>query len=401
MLRLLRPTEPALPRARPFLLLFTILSLSLSSACSKFASKRLSETERRERISRFPEVIESAGSSEVWLKNPRGRASRSTGADITHEVLVASLVFDAVLTAIGRESARQGLETQINEARAQGRWRSVQIRLLLQRELVGQWHLREVQQLRRAAIVIDDLGSDPSIVRKLLELPYPLTLSVLPHFRYSVEIAEKAHRSGHEVMLHLPMQPEAGSPVAPGPGEIKVGMSSARVASIIEQDLASVPYSTGVNNHMGSRATADPALMAKVMEVLAEHGLYFVDSRTTPASEALDLARHQGIPAFYRSVFLDDTETVAYSLEKLREFRRTVEKQGAALAIGHPYPTTLAALAQFSPEFERDDIQLVSVSELVRLPEVSRLSPPRRVAPFPPHLAADQRQWGVTDHVRK
>lgn len=113
------------------------------------------------------------------------------------------------------------------------------------------------------------------------------------------------------------------------------------------------------------------------MGVLAEQRVYFVDSRTTPNTVALDVAREVGIPAFYRSVFLDDTETTAYTLEQLRELARVVRRQGVALAIGHPYPTTVAALRQFLPELEREDIELVPASQLVRLPEVARLSPPQ------------------------
>jgi polysaccharide deacetylase 2 family uncharacterized protein YibQ len=198
---------------------------------------------------------------------------------------------------------------------------------------------------------------------------------VLPHLAHSTSTAEEAHRAGREVILHLPMQPDSAA--QPGPGEIRVGMRPAEVARIIDEDLGSVPYAVGTNNHMGSRATTDARLMAAVVQALADRRLFFVDSRTTPASVALDVARRQGLPTFYRSVFLDDTETVPYTLGQLREFRRVIEEQGVALAIGHPYSSTLTALTHFLPELERDDIQLLPASQLVRLPEVARLSPPR------------------------
>jgi len=132
---------------------------------------------------------------------------------------------------------------------------------------------------------------------------------------------------------------------------------------------------------MGSRATADPALMAKVMRLLDERHLYFVDSRTTGATVGLDAARGMGIPAFYRSVFLDGTETVPYTLGQLREFRRVIEKQGVAIAIGHPYPTTLTALESFLPELERADIRLLPASQLLHLPEAASLTPPHENHP--------------------
>lgn len=326
---------------------------------------------------RLQEAMHGAGGPEVWIKAPLDRDAPGTSPDAPQDVVAASSAFDRVLAALKREVERQGLEAQASETRPEGRWRLVEIRLARHGERFGRWRLREVVRLRRAAILIDDLGIDLGPARELLGLPCALTFSVLPHLRHSAEIAEAAHGSGREVMLHLPMQPERGA-VRPGRGEITVGMSAAEVAATLERALDSVPYAAGVNNHMGSRATADAPLMAALMAALAQRGLYFVDSRTTAATVALDVARAEGIPAFYRSVFLDDTETADYTVGQLRKLRRLVEEQGAALAIGHPYPTTLGALARFCPEFERDDIDLVPASQLVRLPEVARLSPPRR-----------------------
>jgi polysaccharide deacetylase 2 family uncharacterized protein YibQ len=176
-------------------------------------------------------------------------------------------------------------------------------------------------------------------------------------------------------MLHLPMEPEHSAHVSPGEGAILVGMSAAEVQRVVQNDLASVPYAMGVNNHMGSRATRDANLMANVMKVLADRRLYFIDSRTTAETTALDAARDQHLPAFYRAVFLDNTESLPYTLRQLREFRHTVEREGVALAIGHPHPTTIAALAQFLPELESADIQLVAPSQIVRLPEIAQLRP--------------------------
>jgi hypothetical protein len=155
-------------------------------------------------------------------------------------------------------------------------------------------------------------------------------------------------------------------------------MNRLEVEQVIDSDLASVPQAAGVNNHMGSRATADPRLMAMVMKSLAARRLFFIDSRTTASSVAYDAARREGLPAFYRSVFLDDTQSVPYTLGQLREFRRVLEAQGAALAIGHPYPTTIAALAQFLPAVVGNDVELEPASQLLELPEVARLRPPPR-----------------------
>ncbi len=364
-----------------------LLSVSFGGACKRSAPPRLREGERRQITLRFKEVIERAGGSGVWVKGFQSEAFPSERTDATIEVVAVPASFDTVISAIKRQSERERLDIQLQEPRSRAGVRAVEVRLLRRDEPVpplAGWRLREIPQLRRAAILIDDLGEDLKAARAGLELPYPLTFSILPYRRHSIETAQEAHRAGREVMLHLPMEPEPGSWFPTGGGGIQVGMPGDEVARIIQADLTSVPYAVGVNNHMGSRATTDVALMAAVSKFLNARRLYFVDSRTTAGSVALEVARRAGVPAFYRSVFLDDTVTTPYVIGQLRRFRHVVEDQGAALAIGHPHATTLAALAQFLPQLERDDIQLVPASQLVHLPEVARLSP----LTAPPHAQA-------------
>ena len=275
-----------------------------------------------------------------------------------------------------RQAAQDGLTVDVHSGSTTDSSAAPEVQLTLSRAGQGicTWRLREVPRIYRAAIVIDDLGQDMERTRAVLALPYPLTFSVLPHLPASRETSAAAALAGREVMLHLPMEP-IGDRISPGEGAILVGMRAPEVTRTVDADLDSVPNAAGVNNHMGSRATSDPALMAAVMKELAARRLYFIDSRTASSTIALDAARQAGIPAFYRSVFLDDTESVDYTLSQLRAFRGVVERQGRALAIGHPHPTTIVALGKFLPELEHDDIELVPASQLVGLPDVARLSP--------------------------
>ena len=176
-------------------------------------------------------------------------------------------------------------------------------------------------------------------------------------------------------MLHLPMEALPNVKGSGGENTLREGMPGIEVERIIASGLDSVPYASGVNNHMGSRATTSASLMSEVMRTLASRRLYFIDSRTSASSVALRAAHEAGLPAFYRSVFLDDTENVEYTLGELQRLCGVVREQGVGLAIGHPHPTTLAALGRFLPELDRDDIELVPPSKIVRLPEVARLSP--------------------------
>jgi polysaccharide deacetylase 2 family uncharacterized protein YibQ len=225
--------------------------------------------------------------------------------------------------------------------------------------------VKQGRENARLAIIIDDLGYDRAAADALLSLGFPLTVSVLPHLPLSAEVAEEAYRRGDEVMLHLPMQSESET-AKTEEVELRVGMNAQQVDSALEGMLETVPHAVGVNNHQGSRATADPKLMSELMPDLRRRGLFFVDSRTLASTVAYDTAERLGVRAASRKVFLDDSARPEAILQQLELAARDAERDGSAIAIGHPRPDTIAALAQGLPRLESRGIRLVFVSELVR-----------------------------------
>lgn len=216
----------------------------------------------------------------------------------------------------------------------------------------------------RLAIVIDDLGNDRAQADALFRLPYPLTLSVLPHLPDSGEIAEEAHRRGYEVMLHLPMASTGGE--KDEPVELHPGMDASAVGQTFDSMLDSVPYAAGVNNHEGSLGTSDPMLMRELMPLLHERSLFFIDSRTTAATVAETAAHTAGVPAASRNVFLDDEQSVEAVRKQFALAIRDAREKGSALAIGHPHAETLQVLAEMLPEVKRQGVTLVYASDLAR-----------------------------------
>jgi uncharacterized protein len=362
---------------RSLMLLCGLLAAILLPSCKRSRQAAPAPLSSREFSSALKRVALAAGGGGIWVKDAAPDESFPQRVDEPLEVLATPRGFETVPTALEREARARGVRFELREAGHQSLDRKLKIRFLREGRVWAVWEIREVRRLRRAAIVIDDMGGNWEAAEKLLALPYPLTFSVLPHLRYSRQTAEAAHQAGRDIMLHLPMEPIPRLGFFPTPGEVREGMDRLQVERLVEKDLAAVPYVRGVNNHEGSRATEDPLLMADVMQVLATRHLYFIDSRTTGASAALPAARRAGLPAFYRSVFLDDTPNVAYILGQLKEFRGIIEEQGIALAIGHPHASTIRALAEFLPKFSEDDIELVPASRLVALRQAARLSPPR------------------------
>jgi polysaccharide deacetylase 2 family uncharacterized protein YibQ len=216
----------------------------------------------------------------------------------------------------------------------------------------------------RLAIIIDDCGQWPDTERGFIALPAALTLSVLPHMRYGAQIARDASAAGKGVMLHLPMEPRSGKD--PGQGGILTSMDDAAIEAQVRDDLAAMPLATGVNNHEGSRATADDRVMRDVVAVLAQRHVFFIDSRTGSDTVAERNANAAGVPTARRDVFLDDVADVDATESQLRRAAEIAKTKGSAIAIGHPRPTTLIAVRTLLPELERDGIVLVLAGDLVR-----------------------------------
>jgi hypothetical protein len=215
----------------------------------------------------------------------------------------------------------------------------------------------------RLAIIIDDCGQWPDTERAFVALPFPLTLSVLPHVRFGSAIARDASAAGKGVMLHLPMQTISGR--YPGPGTITTTMPDAAIRSELTSDLAELPQARGVNNHEGSLATQDARVMGDIADVLAHDGRFFIDSRTSSASVGESVARGRGVLSAGRSVFLDNVDDEAAIEARLREAVRDAIATGSAIAIGHPRPATLAAVRNLGPTFAADGVELTLASALV------------------------------------
>jgi polysaccharide deacetylase 2 family uncharacterized protein YibQ len=216
----------------------------------------------------------------------------------------------------------------------------------------------------RLAIILDDVGGDPAAVPEIFALHYPLTLSVLPNHPHSAEIATEAHRRGYQVMLHLPMESVGGETAEAQ--ELRPGMTTSQISNELTSMLHTVPYAAGVNNHQGSLATSNAHLMAELMPVLRKHQLFFIDSRTTAATVAYDAAQSAGVRCASRNVpFLDDVQEVSAVRRQLELALKDAREKGQAIAIGHPHPATLRALAEFLPEAEKSGVALVHPSDLV------------------------------------
>lgn len=215
-------------------------------------------------------------------------------------------------------------------------------------------------------IIMDDLGRSTYAAEVLTSLAQQVTFAILPEEPHAVQVAELAHAAGHEVMLHVPMEPQGYPAVNPGSEALFVKYDEADIRRRFDQFLTKVPHVTGANNHMGSRFTEDVRALTPVMESSREKGLFFVDSRTTGHSRVSEVAQSYGVPTMSRDVFLDNVADVDAIIREIRRLEGKARRQGTAIGICHPYPETLKALQSELPKLAERGIKVVPVAVLLR-----------------------------------
>ena len=215
------------------------------------------------------------------------------------------------------------------------------------------------------AIVLDDLGLDRVRTTEAMRLSGPLTLSFMTYASDLAAQTQAARHDGHELLLHVPME-AVDQHADPGPHGLFTALSREEILERLRWGLGRFDGFVGINNHMGSKFTADERGMAPVMEELRARGLMFLDSRTSPSSAGLRLAIAYGVPHAGRDVFLDDDQTPSAIARQLARLEQLARQHGSAIAIGHPHDATIAALKAWLPLIGEKGLVLVPVSAAVR-----------------------------------
>lgn len=244
------------------------------------------------------------------------------------------------------------------------------------------------QTTSKLAIVIDDIGYHPKEDAAIFALPKAVSVAIIPSAPYALERAKTANQQQRDILIHLPMQPQ--NPNIPiEAGALKIGATFAEAEKLLQAARSQVPYAIGLNNHMGSGATADQATMTHFMQALAQQKLFFLDSKTGK-SVAFKTAQQASIPALERHIFLDDSNELADVEQQFQQAVLYARKHGVAIMIGHPRKNSVAVLQKRLANLPAD-IQLVSLGHLWRGEKVEPVQPfivifnvaaPTSVAPF-------------------
>ncbi|MBL0732090.1 MAG: divergent polysaccharide deacetylase family protein [Desulfosarcina sp.] len=227
--------------------------------------------------------------------------------------------------------------------------------------------VRRPGKLPRVAIIIDDIGYDRLMAEKFLKLDARLTFSVLPYSPFGKQFVDSARRKGTEIMLHLPMEPVEYPKVDPGKGALLTSMSPDQLIDMLSKDLDCIPSIRGVNNHMGSKMTAESEKMNQIFSILKKRGLFFIDSRTTADTLCRSSARLLQIPFAQRDIFIDHRPDYAFIRKQVNSLIHTAISQGEAVGIAHPHQETYKVLSEMLPKL-KNKVKLVPASAIVHTP---------------------------------
>ena len=213
------------------------------------------------------------------------------------------------------------------------------------------------------AVVIDDLGLNRRGTAALNGLRAPLTLAFMPYATDLDEQTRAARAAGHELLVHVPMEPRTEE--WPGPNALTSQLGPAELVSRLRSHLRSFGGFVGVNNHMGSLLTTDSERMAILMAELRQRDLLFLDSRTTRESIAAREAQRSQVPFAQRDVFIDNDLELSSVLRALAHAENIARRQGHAVAMGHPHDVTIEALKRWLPGLDVRGVALVPISAIV------------------------------------
>lgn len=220
--------------------------------------------------------------------------------------------------------------------------------------------------IRQAAIIIDDIGYDMKPVRELLSIDADITFAILPHIAHSREAARLLNQARRETLLHLPMEPVSYPKDKPGSGALFTDMINEEIIFQLEKNLDSVPYVSGVNNHMGSKFMSEEEKLTPVFEQLKKRNLFFIDSRTSQSSKTAEVAKKVHLDFASRRIFLDNDRDYNKIYRILIDAADLPQGGAPLIMIGHPYPETIRALRDANKIFQQKGLVIVPVSQLVK-----------------------------------
>jgi polysaccharide deacetylase 2 family uncharacterized protein YibQ/nitrate reductase NapE component len=221
----------------------------------------------------------------------------------------------------------------------------------------------------KLVIIMDDM-SFYSQVKELKQSGIKITPSFFPPSKRHPNTAKYAKEFKH-YMVHFPMQatnPNFKEEVNTLHTNSSLEFIENRVANIKKE----FPKAKFINNHTGSKFTADYNAMNNLYIALNKYNMIFIDSRTTSKTKAGLISKKYHKLLLSRDVFLDNKSDIKYIQNQLKQAIKIAKKRGYAIAICHPHPKTFEALIKSKKMLK--NVEVIYIDELYKLYKTNKLS---------------------------
>jgi len=216
-------------------------------------------------------------------------------------------------------------------------------------------------------LVIDDFGyAHNETIEGFFSMEKDFSVAIIPGHLYSQSIGRLADSLGFETIIHMPMEPYNYDSLSEKGFILSESLNAIEVDERIDLAFLEIPMAVGMNNHQGSKATADLQLMKNVARSLKKRDKFFLDSFTNPESRGFITMRRFGVKTELRQVFLDHIEDTLYIQNMLDSLVHLSHSMDVSIGIGHVKPITLEILKREIPELKAQGYKFVSLSEIVR-----------------------------------
>ncbi len=215
------------------------------------------------------------------------------------------------------------------------------------------------------SIILDDAGRDLHTLKKILKIPYPITIATIPYMPHDIESVKLIKKAGKTAFLHLPCQPKSYPKTDPGKGAIFTNTPKPIIQATLKDVFTRLHGVDGFNNHMGSALTEDRKKMKQVLIESKKYTDIYVDSRTTPNTVAYEVCKEVGLKCGMNRKFIDNENNHQYIKDRLNDAVKYAKKHGEVIVIGHLKPDTVQVLIDYLPKLEKKGIKIVPIREVL------------------------------------
>jgi uncharacterized protein len=221
----------------------------------------------------------------------------------------------------------------------------------------------------RVAILLAGLGLSASQTQAAIQLPGEISLGFLPHAPSLGPKLAEARAAGHEVLLHLPMEPRNYPNDDPGPHALLTSLTPAANLERLEWSLSRGVGYVGVVNRSGARFAESDTDLRPVLLGLRDRGLMYLDASEAAGRNALKLADQLRVPRTGIDLRIDAEAARGAIDARLAELEQVARQSGQAIGLGEPFPVTIERLGQWAATLPAKGIELAPVSAIPSQPE--------------------------------